>query len=432
MQSPRASWTLDDWLRWLETLSPREIDLGLDRVAEVLERLSLARPGRVLHVAGTNGKGSCAAMLESILLDSGARVGCYTSPHVLRYNERIRVDGRAVDDAQILDAFEQVEARRNGMPLTYFEYGTLAAMVVFDARAADELVLEIGLGGRLDAVNAVEPDGAIITNITLEHCDWLGDDVESIGREKAGVMRRGKPVIFGAPAVPASIVSEAERIGADLWLPERDFTYAVEATGTWRWQGRNLAIDGLARPSLHGTFQLQNAAAVLALLEAQQLVSLMTRKRIDAAFTRLEIPGRFQRLTTRCQWLLDVAHNPDAARMLGQSLGELAVSSSPSGSITAIIGVLADKDLPGMLQPLLPHVERWIAVTAESPRALPARELAQRVAQIAEKPCLVVDDIATAVAHLEARASPQELLLVTGSFFTVGPALAWLERYGHA
>ncbi len=432
MQSPRASWTLDEWLSWLETLSPREIDLGLDRVAEVLERLALARPRRVLHVAGTNGKGSCAAMLESMLLGAGVRVGCYTSPHVLCFNERIRVDGRAVDDAQILDAFEQVEARRNGVPLTYFEYGTLAAMVAFDARAADELVLEIGLGGRLDAVNAIEPDGAIITNITLDHCDWLGDNVESIAREKAGVMRRGKPVVFGASAVPASIVSEAERIGADLWLSGRDFTHAVEPAGTWQWQGRTVAIDGLTRPSLHGTFQLQNASAVLALLEAQHLAPLLTRERIDAAFTRLEIPGRFQRLATRCQWLLDVAHNPDAARVLGQSLGEMAASSSPSAAITAIIGVLADKDLPGILQPLLPHVEHWIAVTAESSRALPARELAQRVAQIADKPCLVVDDIATAVAYLEASANPRDLLLVTGSFFTVGPALAWLERHGHA
>ena len=431
MQWPRASWTLDDWLSWLETLSPREIDLGLDRVAEVLQRLELPRPRRVLHVAGTNGKGSCAAMLESMLLGSGVRVGCYTSPHVLRYNERIRVDGRAVDDAQILDAFVQVEARRNGVPLTYFEYGTLAAMVVFAARAADELVLEIGLGGRLDAVNAIEPDGAIITNITLEHCDWLGDDVESIAREKAGVMRRGKPVIFGATAVPASIISEAERIGADLWLSGRDFLHATEPAGTWQWQGRTVAIDGLARPSLHGTFQLQNASAVLALLEAQQLTPLLTRERIDAAFNRLEIPGRFQQLTTRCQWLLDVAHNPDAASVLGQSLSEMA-TSSPAGCTTAVIGVLADKDLPGILQPLLPHVDRWVAVTAESPRALPARELAQRVAQIADKPCLVADNIATAVAHLEESASARDLLLVTGSFFTVGPALAWLQRHGHA
>lgn len=426
MSMPRPAWTLGEWLAWLETLSPHEIELGLERVLAVLERLDLAAPERVLTVAGTNGKGSCAAMLESLLRIDGRRVGCYTSPHILRYNERIRVDGRQVGDDAIIDAFRTVEGKRAGVPLTYFEYGTLAAMVAFNAMEATDVVLEIGLGGRLDAVNAIEPDGAIITNVTLEHCDWLGDNVESIAREKAGVMRCNKPAVFGAPSVPATIVGEALRIGADLRLPDRDFHSVVSADGTWNWRGRQVSLESLRRPSLHGTFQLQNAAAVLALLEAVGLGRLLSRDSVDAAFGRLAVPGRFQRVSATHEWLLDVAHNPDAARVLGESLADVA----PAAGITAVVGVLADKDLSGILAPLQSHVSRWIAVTAEHPRALPARELAQTIAQFTGKPCLVENGVAQALNSLDARAAADELLLVTGSFYTVGPALAWLGEHG--
>jgi dihydrofolate synthase/folylpolyglutamate synthase len=282
----------------------------------------------------------------------------------------------------------------------------------------------------------VDPDGAIITNIALEHCDWLGDNVEAIAREKAGVMRASIPVVFGAATVPASIVGEAGRIGADLWLCGRDFDYAADESGngagTWHWRGRDLAIDGLAPPSLRGTFQLQNAAAVLALVESLQLARLLTREHVDTAFGRLEISGRLQRVTTRREWLLDVAHNPDAARVLGESLDRMRVGSTCPGGVTAVIGVLADKDLAGIVQPLLPHVDRWIAVTAGSPRALPARDVAQLIARLADKPCLVAESIPATMKYLEERANPGELLLVTGSFFTVGPALAWLENPGNA
>lgn len=421
MNSPQSVWTLSDWLAWLETLSPREIDLGLERVAAVLERLSLARPELVLTVAGTNGKGSCAAMLDSLLREGGRRTGCYTSPHVLRYNERIRVDGRAVDDAAILEAFRAVEERRDGVPLTYFEYGTLAALVAFERAGADHWVLEVGLGGRLDAVNAVDPDGVIITNVTLEHRDWLGDTVEAIAREKAGVMRPDRPAVFGAPAVPATIESEAQRLGADLRLPGRDFSYEATKRG-WRWRGRQAALDDLGRPSLHGAFQLQNASAVLALVEACGLDALLRKELVDAAFSRLEIPGRFQRVSAGHEWLLDVAHNPDAARVLGESLAEMP----KPGGVTALVGMLSDKDVAGIVGPLAPQVDRWVAVTADHPRARPARTLAQSIAQLTGKPCLVGDEVASGMALLDERAARDELLLVTGSFYTVGPALAWL------
>lgn len=425
MNEPRPAWTLHDWLAWLETLSPREIALGLERVLVVLERLALPAPQRALIVAGTNGKGSCAAMLESLLRSGGKRVGCYTSPHVLRFNERIRVDGKPVDDATIIEGFRAVEARRDGVPLTYFEYGTLAAMVVFDSLAATDLVLEIGLGGRLDAVNAIEADGALITNVTLDHCDWLGDTVDAIAREKAGVMRRGRPVIFGAVSVPETIVDEARRIGADLRLAGRDFDCRA-ADGSWQWHGRRVALDGLRPPSLQGAFQLRNAAAVLALLEALDLAALLTTDRVNEAFGRLSIPGRFQRISAAHEWLLDVAHNPDAARVLGESLGAM----SHPGGLVAVVGVLADKDLDGIVSALEPHVTRWVAVPAAHPRALPARQLAQAIAQRTGRPCLTEESVTSAMAHLDAGAAEDELLLVTGSFYTVGPALAWLEHRG--
>ncbi len=422
MKQPFA--TLDDWLEWLETLSPREIDLGLDRVLEVMGRLGLRRPERVVHVAGTNGKGSCAAMLESLLRELGGPVGCYTSPHIVDYNERIRVDGVPAAEAEIVAAFERVEAVRQGVPLTYFEYGTLAALVVFERAGAESLVLEIGMGGRLDAVNAVEPDAGIVTNVTLDHCDWLGTDVETIAQEKAGIMRAGKPLVFGSESVPRTIVAEAQRTGADLRLAGRDFGYASEEGGRWRWRGRTAALEGLDRPSLYGGVQLRNASTVLAAVEAMQLGSLLEPDVVNRAFGRIEVPGRFQWVETSRRWLLDVAHNADAARVLGDSLAELA----HPGPVTAIVGVLADKDVAGIVDALRPRVDRWVAVTPDSPRAIAARELALTIANRCGKPCLIMDAVSDALRHVDARASRDTLVLVTGSFYTVGPALEYLRE----
>lgn len=415
--------TLEDWLAWLETLSPREIDLGLERVQEVMGRLGLGRAARVVHVAGTNGKGSCAAMLESLFRELGGAVGCYTSPHIVDYNERIRVNGAPVADTEIVAAFERVEAVREGVPLTYFEYGTLAALVAFGRAGAESLVLEIGMGGRLDAVNAVEPDAGIVTNVTLDHCDWLGPDVETIAREKAGIMRAGKPLVFGSEEVPRTIVSEAKRVGAELLLAGRDFAWERESAERWRWKGRRTTLEKLAMPSLFGSVQLRNASAVLAACEALQLDSLLVPEVVDRAFGRLAVPGRFQWVVKGRRWLLDVAHNPDAARVLGESLAQLA----HPGPVTAIIGVLADKDAAGIVDALRPRVDRWVAVTPDSPRAIPARELATLVANRCDKPCLVMDTPADALRHVESHASDDTLVLVTGSFYTVGPALEYLQ-----
>jgi dihydrofolate synthase/folylpolyglutamate synthase len=418
--------SLSDWLDWLETLSPREIDLGLERVLEVLGRLELRKPARVFHVAGTNGKGSCAAMLEGMLLNGGRRVGCYTSPHLLRYNERIRVNGVPVDDGDIIDALETVESVRHGLPLTYFEFGTLAALSVFERSGADTLVLEIGMGGRLDAVNAVEPDAGIITNVARDHCEWLGSDVETISVEKAGIMRAGKPVIFGSNIVPAAITATAAEVGADLRILGRDFSFAQDANaGLWTWRGRKVVLDGLTMPSLTGPFQLQNASAVLALLEVTAQHDLLSPQAVSRALQGLFLPGRFQWLGAERRWLLDVAHNPHAAAGLADSLS--ALERSP---VTAIIGVLADKDLAGIVTPLVPHVDRWIAVTARNARALDARVLAQSVAHLSARPCLIMDELPEAMNHADRSADGDALILVTGSFYTVGPALeAWRLKH---
>jgi dihydrofolate synthase/folylpolyglutamate synthase len=414
--------TLPQWLAWLETLSPREIDLGLERVLEVLGRLELRRPELVIHVGGTNGKGSCAAMLEALLRRSaGGCVGCYTSPHLLQYNERIRIDGVPAGDSEIIRALERVESVRQGLPLTYFEFGTLAALVVFERRGADTLVLEIGMGGRLDAVNAIEPDAGIITNVARDHCEWLGSDVESIAVEKAGIMREGKPVIFGSDIVPAAITSIAAKVGADLRILGRDFSFAQDARSPdrWTWRGRGVVLEGLALPSLTGRFQLQNASAVLALLEVTGQQSLLSRDTVSEVLRKLSVPGRFQWLDENRRWLLDVAHNPHAAAGLADSLAAL----EPRRRITAIIGVLADKDLPGIVAPLVSRVDRWIAVTARNPRALDARLLAQSIAHLSNKPCLIMEDLGQAMLHARRHAKDDELILVTGSFYTVGPAL---------
>lgn len=422
---PRGS-SLSDWLSWLETLSAKEIDLGLDRVLAVLERLSLQSPDDVLLIAGTNGKGSSVAMLSALLRGAGYRGGAYTSPHVLRYNERITVDGEPVSDARIIAAFERVEAARQDVPLTYFEYGTLAALVVFANADLDVWVLEIGLGGRLDACNAVEPSASLITNVSLDHCEWLGDDVETIAREKAGVMRSGVPTVYGDREVPRSVPEHAALIGADLLLPGRDFDYAVESDATWCWKGRGTARSALPAPGLAGHFQVANAAAVLALLEAAGLTKSLDESVLRRVLPRLALTGRQQAVhAAGLHWLLDVAHNPAAATALADALAR----DMPGGQTWAIVGILDDKDVEGIAAPLNATVDHWIAVAANSPRAIAAEELARRIANACNRPCQIAESIDDAIDFARRNAAGNDRILVTGSFYLVGPALRNLELY---
>jgi dihydrofolate synthase/folylpolyglutamate synthase len=416
--------SLDDWLPWLETLSPREIVLGLDRVAAVLEALDLPRAERVINVAGTNGKGSSVAMLEAFFANAGYKTACFTSPHVVRYNERIRIDGLDANDAEIIAAFERVQAARADVPLTYFEFGTLAALVAFAQAGADTLILEVGMGGRLDAVNAVEPDACLITNISLDHTAWLGSDPESIAAEKAGIMRAGKPAIFGSAEHADIIRQHASRIGADLRVAGQDFQIQEDdSAGTWSWRGRDYELAGLRRPALAGDIQVRNASAVLAVIEAMGFGRLLSTDEVNLAFGRLTLNGRFQVIKARRNWVLDVAHNPASAAVLAGSLGDVA----REGPVTAVVGMLADKDVEGIINPLSALVDSWVAVPLTGSRAEPATLLAQKIANITGKPCRIADSIPAALEAEDRRADPRALILVTGSFYTVGPALEWLQ-----
>lgn len=416
-----ASAPLEDWLAWLETLSPREIDLGLERVAAVLSRLSLPQPPLVLTIGGTNGKGSSVTLLDAMLRSDGATTGTYTSPHLLHYCERIRLDGVPASERQVLDAFRQVESARDDTPLTYFEFGTLAALCVFAAARVDAVVLEVGLGGRLDAVNAVDHDGCIITNVSLDHCDWLGDSVEAIAAEKAGIMRADKVVVFGDVQRPAIIDAHARDVGAELVAAGRDFGFTTNADGTWNWRGRQHQLQGLARPRLHGHHQLQNAAGVLGLVESLDRGRLLTRETVDAAFARADLPGRLQSIRARDRhWLLDGAHNPAGAAALADAL-------RGTDRPLAVAGILGDKDSEGIVRALDGSIDRWIAVAVDSPRSMRAESLGLQIASITGKGCRVENSL---LGGLEAAISATEsgdTIVVLGSFYTVAGALSALD-----
>lgn len=416
--------SLADWLVRLESYSPHEIELGLDRVLDVIDQLRLVLPRRVFHVAGTNGKGSSVAFAQALITQSGARVGTYTSPHVIAFNERICIDSEPVSDNDIVAAFERVDAARGGTPLTYFEFGTIAALVVFEAHKLDVAILEIGMGGRLDAVNAVDATAGLITNVSLDHCDWLGDDVETIALEKAGIMRAGKSTVFASVDVPESIRRRADEIGADLVLAGRDYDWTI-GTDNWAWHGRRHSMENLKKPSLIGDFQIANAAGVLALLEAAGFSELLDAELVDRAFAKPALAGRYQVIGTDRRWLLDVAHNPAAAGVLANTLA----AHDFSGRTVAVLAMLDDKDVEGIVLPLADHVDDWIAVTADSRRAIDAAELGRRVANRTNKACLVAESLDQAMAHARQLAAARDRILVTGSFYLVGPVLGILGIY---
>ncbi len=391
---------------------------------DVIERLDLSLPGQIFHVAGTNGKGSSVAFAQALLSESGAIVGTYTSPHVLEFNERICIDSEPASDAEIIAAFERVDAVRGDTPLTYFEFGSIAALIVFKERAIDIAILEVGMGGRLDAVNAVEPTASLITNVSLDHCDWLGEDVETIALEKSGIMRARKTTVFASPDVPESIASKAAAIGAGLVVAGRDYKWTSRADG-WTWQGRSHSLEGLRRPSLAGDFQIGNAAGVLALLESAGFGELFTTDIVNRAFAKPALPGRMQRVTTDRHWLLDVAHNPAAAEVLGQALA----AGDFNATTVAIVSMLNDKDVAGIISPLSRHVDYWVSVTASNSRAIEAAEIGRQVANLTNKACMVAESLEQALQHARQLTTYEDRILVTGSFYLVGPVLAALGIY---
>jgi dihydrofolate synthase / folylpolyglutamate synthase len=424
-RSPRFR-RLADWLAWQETLHPNAIDLGLERLQRTLDRLNwqrLACP--VITVAGTNGKGSCVALTARILAEAGYRVGTFTSPHLLRYNERIAVGGVEVADEALMAAFERIDSARGDDTLTFFEFNAAAALLVFADAQPDAVVLEVGMGGRLDAVNVVDADVALVTSIDLDHCDWLGRDRESIGREKAGIFRAGRPAIFGARAMPASVGEHARQIGADLQQLGRDFDW-VKLGQRWGWRGRSSEQRDLPAPALHGEIQYDNAAAVLAALETLETRLRISRSAIERGLHTVTLPGRFQivrRTRPRpLEWILDVAHNPAAARALAAQLA----ANEARGRTIAVCGVLGDKDVEGIVTELQNSFDAWVIVGLHGPRALAPDALAARVQAGGVNVEAVAADVVAGCRAAEALAQAGDRVVVFGSFLTVGSALTML------
>ena len=423
--SGTASRALGDWLARIEQLHPKAIELGLERLRAVASRLSLRLPCAVITVGGTNGKGSTCAMLESILLAAGYRVGLYTSPHLVRFNERARLDGAPVDDAALIEQFEAVDAARGDVALTYFEFTTLAVLRLFQQRAPDVAVLEVGLGGRLDAVNLVDADCAIVTSVDVDHADYLGDTRERIGWEKAHIFRPGRPAICSDPLPPASLVEHASSIGADLWLHGRDYDHAGDRQ-QWSYAGRAQRRSALAYPALRGANQLQNAAGVLAALEALRERLPVSQQAVRQGFATVELPGRFQVLPGQPAVILDVAHNPHAAAHLAVNLDAMGAFRQTF----AVFGVMGDKDVDGVIAALVHRVDHWLPVDLPGARAARAAWIAERlraagVAREGDRTSIECHaSPSSALAAARGRAGANDRIVVFGSFLTVADILA--------
>jgi dihydrofolate synthase/folylpolyglutamate synthase len=421
--------TLQGWLDHCERLHPKNIDMGLERVREVAQRMALRFDCPVITVAGTNGKGSTCAMLEAVALQAGYRPGVYTSPHLVHFEERCRVHGEIVAQADLLPHFEAVEqARTQGgaeVSLTYFEFTTLAILRLMSHSRIDVAILEVGLGGRLDATNVIDTDCAVITSIDIDHTEFLGPDRESIGREKAGIMRAGRPVIVGDPMAPESVLDHAREIGADLWRFGHDFNFSGDRQ-QWAWAGRGRRYAGLAYPALRGANQLVNASGALAALEAIRDRLPITAQAVRAGLALVELPGRFQIVPGQPTLVLDVAHNPHSVAALAANLDAMGYFPTTH----AVLGAMADKDLAPMLAKIGPLVDRWYFTDLPTPRAEAASNLQSKwnaVQMVAggrrEVTTSVWPDPEQALAAAVAAADPADRIVVFGSFFTVGGVL---------
>ena len=414
--------TLQDWLGWQESLHPRAIDLGLDRVRAVLAALGLGRPARsVLTIGGTNGKGSVCAYLEAMLLAAGYQVGCFTSPHLQHYRERIRVGGRCATDRQIVDAFARIDEARGACSLTFFEWNALAALLIFDATGTDAAVLEVGLGGRLDAVNAIDADVAAVVSVGLDHCEWLGTTLDAIAREKAGIFRAGRPAVFGSRRMPVALAEAAQGARARLLRLGVDFDF-VERPDGWDYVGLGSRRGSLPLPAIDGAAQLANAATALAVLEAAEPGLLVPDEAVRVGLATARLAGRFQVVDGDPQWVLDVAHNPDAARVLAEGLA----ARRAAGRTIAVCGILADKDVPGIATALSAAVDIWIAAGLQGARAQVPQDLATRLQAATGASVTTAADVVSACEAARDMARPGDRIVVFGSFQTVGPALTWL------
>ena len=362
--------TLSDWLAYLERLHPKTIELGLARVEEVRHRMGLDPDFPVITIGGTNGKGSVCALLESMLHAAGYRVGCYTSPHLLEYNERVRIAGKMASDAELCAAFEKVEQARGDISLTYFEFGTLAAMHCFSEQKVEVAILEVGLGGRLDAVNIFDADCAAVVSVDVDHTEYLGDTREAIAHEKAGIFRKDKVALFGDLDMPHAIADEAHRIGAELWRLGAQFDFVA---GTQQWQYHSVVCErhALPYPALRGEYQLNNASTALAVLDVLRDSLPVSMDAVRRGLLEVELPGRFQVMPGRPQLILDVAHNPRAAQELARNLAAL-----PPACTIAVFAMLKDKDIAGVVRALRDSIDIWLVAGIDVPRGATAEQLA--------------------------------------------------------
>ncbi len=412
--------TLSSWLARLERAHPSAIELGLERVARVRDAMRLHPAFPVILVGGTNGKGSACAYLEAILRAQGYKTGLYTSPHLLRYNERVRIDGIEADDEKVVAGLEAVEAARGGVSLTYFEHGTLAAMWQFIQAGVDVAILEVGLGGRLDAVNVFEPAVSIVTTVDLDHQAWLGDTREAIGFEKAGIFRAGKPAICGDANPPQSLLGHAQAIGAKLLASGHDFSFG-QAGGAWHFRmGGAAELGDLPMPALAGAYQLANAAAALAALTALAEALPVSLAAIHAGLANASLPGRFQRIAGAVEIVLDVAHNPQSARALADNLR----ARPARGKNLAVFALLADKDADGVMEPLKNCFDAWFVAGLAGERGRAGAKLAEHVRSRLARPVEAFDDPLSAFRAAKLHATEGDRIVVFGSFYTVAAVLA--------
>ena len=425
---------LNDWLAYLEGLHPKGqggIELGLERVARVKSALAQAPHCPVIVVGGTNGKGSTCALLEAIYTAAGYRVGCYTSPHLLDYNERVRIASEPIDDAALCAAFARVEAARQavgGVGLTYFEFGTLAAWEAFAAARVEVAILEVGLGGRLDAVNIYDADCSVVTGVALDHTDWLGETREAIGFEKAGIYRAGKPALCADPEPPASLVGHAEGIGARLLCIGRDYT-AERVAGGWCWRGpQGAGEENLPMPALPGPWQLANAATVRLVVELLAERLPVGRDALCSGLLHPQLAGRFQILPGRPVVILDVAHNPQAAAGLAINLS----AQTGYARTLAVVGMLADKDVEATLAALSPAVDAWFLADLDVPRGAKAVRLEQAIrSEPSHRAITCCVSPVDALVQAAKQAGENDRIVVCGSFFTVASVLRELGRTSH-
>ncbi|WP_311568574.1 bifunctional tetrahydrofolate synthase/dihydrofolate synthase [Photobacterium arenosum] len=413
---PSATSPLNDWLLYLENLHTSAIELGLDRVQAVGERAGLRKPApTVITVAGTNGKGSTCAILEAILQQAGYSVGVYSSPHLVRYNERVRINGQELDNSEHSQAFAAVESYRQDTSLSLFEFGTLAALNLFKTHQVDVVVLEVGLGGRLDATNIVDHDVSVITSLAIDHVDWLGNDIEVIGYEKAGIFRAGKPAVCGQPNPPASVAAHADSIGAELYQVGYQYTYE-QAGETWNWKCGAFDMEQLPLPAL----PLPNAATALMALGVAELE--ISDQHIVSGLAKVRLAGRMETVADNPLILLDVAHNPHSANYLARQLKALK-NVRPVGKIHGVVGMLRDKDIPSTLIEMKAVVDAWYPASLKGPRAASAQEIAEHLTFQGD--LYTAPELAYQAALMLAQ--PEDVVIVFGSFYTVGEVSSYIK-----